>query len=340
MIDKRLFRLLGENRRYVGYCVALQLASLAASLTVTACLCRAIYLAAQKNFPETGAFFILAAAGFAAMAVRYLAVRKAGDLKDLLGRKAKQDLREKVYDKIVRLGVRSADGMSMAGMTQVALEGVEQLDLYYSSYLPQFFYAMLAPLVLFSVTVWIDWRVAAALLVCVPLIPLSIVAVSRYAKRIFAKYWGQYISMGDAFLDSVQGLRELKLFRADARQHQRMNAAGGVLSQDHHEGAGNAAGQHYHYGPGSLRRSGSRHCTGAAGRGAPGPFPLCSAFSHASGSRVFPATAGIRSCFSCSDEWRQLRQQDPLATGAAGSRLGPKDPGWRRTALGGSQLFL
>lgn len=226
MIDKRLFRLLGENRRYIGYCVALQLASLAASLTVTACLCRAIYLAAQKNFPETGAFFILAAAGFAAMAVRYLAVRKAGDLKDLLGRKAKQDLREKVYDKIVRLGVRSADGMSMAGMTQVALEGVEQLDLYYSSYLPQFFYAMLAPLVLFSVTVWIDWRVAAALLVCVPLIPLSIVAVSRYAKRIFAKYWGQYISMGDAFLDSVQGLRELKLFRADARQHQRMNAAG------------------------------------------------------------------------------------------------------------------
>ncbi len=226
MIDKRLFRLLGENRRYIGYCVALQLASLAASLTVTACLCRAIYLAAQKNFPETGAFFILAAAGFAAMAVRYLAVRKAGDLKDLLGRKAKQDLREKVYDKIVRLGVRSADGMSMAGMTQVALEGVEQLDLYYSSYLPQFFYAMLAPLVLFSVTVWIDWRVAAALLVCVPLIPLSIVAVSRYAKRIFAKYWGQYISMGDAFLDSVQGLRELKLFRADARQQQRMNAAG------------------------------------------------------------------------------------------------------------------
>lgn len=226
MIDKRLFRLLGENRRYIGYCVALQLASLAASLTVTACLCRAIYLAAQKNFPETGAFFILAAAAFAAMAVRYLAARKAGDLKDQLGRKAKQDLREKVYDKIVRLGVRSADGMSMAGMTQVALEGVEQLDLYYSSYLPQFFYAMLAPLVLFSVTVWIDWRVAAALLVCVPLIPLSIVAVSRYAKRIFAKYWGQYISMGDAFLDSVQGLRELKLFRADARQHQRMNAAG------------------------------------------------------------------------------------------------------------------
>lgn len=82
---------------------------------------------------------------------------------------------------------------------------------------------MLAPLILFCATVWIDWPVAAALLLCVPLIPVSIVAVSRYAKRIFAKYWGKYTSMGDAFLDSVQGLKELKLFQADQAQHARMN---------------------------------------------------------------------------------------------------------------------
>lgn len=226
MIDKRLFRLLGENRRYIGWCVGLQLAGLMASLVVTACLCRAIYFAACGERPGTAVFAGLSAVAFAAMAVRWLAARKAGDLRDLLGGKVKQDLREKVYDKILRLGVRSVDGMSMAGLTQVALEGIEQLDLYYSSYLPQFFYAMLAPLVLFAVTVWIDWRVAAVLLACVPLIPLSIVAVSRYAKRIFAKYWGQYISMGDAFLDSVQGLRELKIFQADAAQHRRMNASG------------------------------------------------------------------------------------------------------------------
>lgn len=226
MIDKRLFRLLGENRRYIGWCVALQLAGLAASLTVTACLCRAIYLASQRENPGGAAFAALAAAAMAAMGVRWLAACRAGDLKDLLGRKAKQDLREKVYGKIVRLGVRSADGMSMAGLTQAAMEGIEQLDLYYSSYLPQFFYAMLAPLVLFAVTMWIDWRVAAVLLACVPLIPISIAAVSRYANRIFATYWGQYISMGDAFLDSVQGLRELKIFQADAAQHRRMNAAG------------------------------------------------------------------------------------------------------------------
>ena len=146
-----------------------------------------------------------------------------GDLKDTLGRKAKKDLRERVYNKIVKLGVRSTDGMSMAGLTQVSMEGVEQLDLYYSSYIPQFFYAMLAPFILFGITVWIEWRVAVVLLCCVPLIPVSIIAVSKYAKKIFAKYWGKYTSMGDSFLDSVQGLKELKIFKADEAQHTKMN---------------------------------------------------------------------------------------------------------------------
>ena len=102
------------------------------------------------------------------MAVRYTTTRIVGDLKDTLGRSVKKNLRECVYNRIVRLGVRSTDDMSMA------LEGVEQLDLYYSSHLPQFFYTMLAPLLLFAITVGISWRVALVLLCCAPLIPLSI----------------------------------------------------------------------------------------------------------------------------------------------------------------------
>lgn len=108
------------------------------------------------------------------MAVRYATTRIVGDLKDILDLSVKKNLRECVYNKIVRLGVRSTDDMNMAGLTQIAPEGVEQLDLYYSSHLPQFFYAMLAPLLLFAITVGISWRVALVLLCCVPLIPLSI----------------------------------------------------------------------------------------------------------------------------------------------------------------------
>lgn len=221
MLDKELLRLLGSNRKYIFYTVAVMMVGLLANLSITAGICTAIYLLTQQA--EPGAYLmpvLLAAAG---IIVRYAASRVSGNLKDILGRKAKKDLREKTYDKIVRLGVRSTDGMSIAGLTQVAMEGIEQLDLYYSSYIPQFFYAMLAPMVLFLVTVWIDWRVALALICCVPLIPVSIIAVSKYAKKIFAKYWGKYTSMGDSFLDSVQGLRELKIFRSDAARHEKMN---------------------------------------------------------------------------------------------------------------------
>lgn len=225
MIDKSLLRLLGENKKYIYYAVALMVLGLFANVGITASICWAVSLAVQYDMSSGDADVFLwpAVSGLLGIAVRYITSRLVGDIKDLLGRRAKKELRERVYNKIVKLGVRSTDGMSMAGLTQVSMEGVEQLDLYYSSYIPQFFYAMLAPLMLFGITVWIEWRVAVVLLCCVPLIPISIVAVSKYAKKIFAKYWGKYTSMGDSFLDSVQGLKELKIFKADEAQHIRMN---------------------------------------------------------------------------------------------------------------------
>lgn len=225
MIDKNLLRLLGDNKKYIFYTVGLMVLGLFANVGITASICWAINLAIHYDEYSGGATIFLwpAVCAVICIIVRYTASRLVGDLKDTLGRKAKKDLRERVYNKIVKLGVRSTDGMSMAGLTQVSMEGVEQLDLYYSSYIPQFFYAMLAPFILFVITVWIEWRVAVVLLCCVPLIPVSIIAVSKYAKKIFAKYWGKYTSMGDSFLDSVQGLKELKIFKADEAQHTKMN---------------------------------------------------------------------------------------------------------------------
>lgn len=221
MIDKELFKLIGKNKKYIFIAVLLQVLGLIANVGITASICWAIYLAFTRSEPVMYSYPAICA--LIGIIVRYIMTRLTGDMKDVLGRKVKKDLRERTYNKIVKLGVRSTDRMSMAGLTQVSMEGVEQLDLYYSSYLPQFFFAMLAPVILFLICVWIDWRTALVLLVCVPLIPVSIVAVSKYAKKIFAKYWGKYTSMGDKFLDSVQGLKELKIFKADAKQHEKMN---------------------------------------------------------------------------------------------------------------------
>ncbi len=225
MIDKKLLALLGENKKYIFYAVGLMIVGLFANLAITASICYAIQYAAEYTFSGSNAqgFILPAVIVIIAMTIRYVTSRSIGDLKDTLGRNVKKDLRQKIYDKIIKLGVRTTDNMSMAGLTQLSMEGVEQLDLYYSAYIPQFFYAMIAPIILFIVTVRINWAVALVLLACVPLIPMSIIAVSRYAKKIFAKYWGKYTSMGDSFLDSVQGLKELKIFQADAAQNIKMN---------------------------------------------------------------------------------------------------------------------
>ncbi|MBR1867433.1 MAG: ABC transporter ATP-binding protein/permease [Clostridia bacterium] len=222
MLDKNLFKLLGDNKKYIFIVVALMAIGLFASVGTTACICFAISLAVRGEKAFAAYIAPLCIAVFC-VAVRYAVSRINGDLKDLLGRKVKKDLREKAYEKIVRLGVKEADGIGMAGLTQTAMEGVEQLDIYFTTYIPQFFFAMTAPVILFLITVWIDWRVALVLLAMVPAIPMSIIAVSKYAKKVFAKYWGKYISMGGEFLDSVQGLKELKIFKADARQHVKIN---------------------------------------------------------------------------------------------------------------------
>ena len=221
MFDKELMQLIGGNKKYVVCTVLLMILGMLANIGITASVCRAVYFLIEGYAPL--AFVYPAVSAAVAIAVRYVASRCTGSLKDVLGRKVKKDLRERTYNKILRLGVRSTDGMSMAGLTQISMEGIEQLDLYYSAYLPQFFFSMIAPLLLFCICVGIDWRTSLVLLACVPLIPVSIIAVSKYAKRIFAKYWGKYTSMGDAFLDSVQGLKELKIFKADAARHVKMN---------------------------------------------------------------------------------------------------------------------
>ena len=221
MLDKRLLELIGRDKKYIVYAVLLNVCSMLVNTLITAGVCYAVYLV-YSNARDIRYLYPALTIVLGALA-RYALMRALGECTSGLGGSVKRELRDKTYDKIMRLGVRSSGDMSVAGLTQISLEGVEQLDTYYSQYLPQFFYSMAAPVFLFAICAPIDWKTALVLLACVPLIPVSIVAVSKYAKKVFAKYWGRYTSMGDSFLDSVQGLKELKIFGADGARHKQMN---------------------------------------------------------------------------------------------------------------------
>ena len=130
----------------------------------------------------------------------------------------KRILRDKIYSKLLRLGAAYREKVTTSEVVQMAAEGVEQLETYFGKYLAQLFYSLLAPVTLFVILSFVNWQASLVLLICVPLIPVSIVAVQKIAKKLLNKYWGIYTELGDSFLENLQGLMTLKIYRSDGEE--------------------------------------------------------------------------------------------------------------------------
>ena len=135
----------------------------------------------------------------------------------------KKVLREKIYEKLLDIGVNYNKFISTSSVVQIGVDGIEALEIYFGRFLPQLFYSALAPLTLFVVVSFISFKVALVLLICVPLIPLTIMAVMKIAKKLLSKYWGVYTNLGDSFLENLQGLTTLKIFDLDEEKNKEMN---------------------------------------------------------------------------------------------------------------------
>lgn len=220
MINKRLIGMVSESRPRIAASVGLQWTALLGNLATMGLIAWAIdRLAAGRGLPGVG--FWLALAG--AAAVRMACTEAAARMAHKASRAVKLALRRQIYAKLLRLGPAYRQQVNTAEVVQAAVEGVDQLESYFGAYLPQFFYSMLAPLTLFAVLAPVCLPAAAALLICVPLIPAAIAAVQTWAKKLLSKYWGQYTALGDSFLENLQGLTTLKIYSADERRNEEMN---------------------------------------------------------------------------------------------------------------------
>ena len=223
MIDKKLIREVGSSlyhiKRNVGY-QWLMLVLNILLITVLTWLLAALLSGAQLS---SGAIGIVIGTAVLVIVLRHYLGVLAAISSERASHAVKQQLREKIYRKLLSLGGSYHERVSTSEIVQVSVEGVDQLETYFSSYLPQFFYSMLAPVTLFVALVFVNWKAAVVLFVCVPLIPISIAAVQTFAKKLLSRYWGQYTSLGDHFLDNLQGLTTLKIYQADERQQRIMN---------------------------------------------------------------------------------------------------------------------
>lgn len=200
MINKRLLLLAPESLKYIYFNVTLQVIGL---------LCNVLFLQLIVN--ETHSVTLLVLLILTRMTVHFLAIW----MSHLSNEKVKIELREILFNKVLSLGGQRSNVLSDSEIIQLSGEGIEHLELYFSNYIPQFFYSMIAPIILFAFVMVNQIWVAVVLLVCVPLIPIAIVFVQKFAKKLLHKYWGIYTGLQDTFLDSLQGLLTLKLFKYD-----------------------------------------------------------------------------------------------------------------------------
>mgnify|MGYP004503459587 FL=1 len=214
MINKKLLFSVKESIPYIKKNVLYQWIGLICNVCSTACLCWII----TKNRSLSFIGIILVC-----LIVRYIVNQKAIEMSYQSSHIVKETLRSRLYKKLAKIGNSYTNEWSTAEIVQLSSEGVEQLETYFASYIPQFFYSLIAPMTLFIVISFMDMKAALVLLVCVPLIPMSIVFVQKFAKRLLNRYWGQYTKLGDSFLENLQGLTTLKIYEADGHYQEKMN---------------------------------------------------------------------------------------------------------------------
>lgn len=225
MIKKRLVQVVPDSKKYIAGNVCFQWIALISNIVLMTVITSFIAGLIDADSAETVISRIPALAGVAVVcfAIRFVCNIGSSRMSYESSKTVKKTLRNMIYNKLLTLGASYNEKIKTSEMVQITVEGVDQLETYFGAYLPQFFYAMLAPLTLFIYVCTINVTAAVVLLICVPLIPVSIAVVQTWAKKLLSKYWDQYTALGDTFLENLQGLTTLKIYKSDEYKNKQMN---------------------------------------------------------------------------------------------------------------------
>ena len=222
MIKSWLIKLVGKTKQYIAGNVIANWIGLLANIVVVYSIANLLQSVYDKTYTRGDEITTLVYA-ILAIIVRIICSMVSANMSFHASDEVKRILRERIYEKLCRLGLQYTDKIGTSEAVQIAGEGVDQLEIYFGSYLPQLFYSLLAPVTLFIVFLTISVKAAVVLIICVPLIPVAIMGVQAIAKRLLKQYWGVYADLGGTFLDNVQGLTTLKIYEADKERHEAMN---------------------------------------------------------------------------------------------------------------------
>ena len=223
MFDKRLMAMCPESKKYIVGNIVCQWTELMMNAVMIFIISTAVEKLYRREMTANG---VLISLGILAgvLVIRFFMTKELAQMSYLASKTVKRVMREQIYKKILRLGNTYREHATTAELVQESVEGVEQLESYFGQYVPQFFYAFIAPITLFVLFgIAGSFKVAGVLLICVPLIPGAIMMVQKIAKKLLSRYWDQYAKLGSTFLENLQGMTTLKTYKADAYKNEQMN---------------------------------------------------------------------------------------------------------------------
>lgn len=126
----------------------------------------------------------------------------------------KRDLRRRAYAHLEALGPVWARRERTGDIVNTIVDGIEALESYYGSYLPQMALSVFIPLAILVFVFPSYWVGGLIMLITAPLIPVFMIIIGKGTERLNQRQWRKLARMSAHFFDSIEGLTTLKLFNA------------------------------------------------------------------------------------------------------------------------------
>ncbi len=222
MINKKLYKFCGNTKKYIFFAVLIDCIKLITSVAfayvfafLISGILSGVCVSCNYNKYIIGALLL----GL----IKIYLIKYSARFNFKVVREVKHSLRKSIYQKVLAMGMAYQDSLSTQELNHLSVEGVEQLENYYGSYLSQFYYALVSSLILFLSLVYFSFKIALILMLASLFIPALLQGIMKIVRNVQKKYWKKYATVGDMFLDSVTGITTLKIFEADADRSNKMD---------------------------------------------------------------------------------------------------------------------
>ena len=140
--------------------------------------------------------------------------------------RVRRELRNEIMKKTLNGNGTDSNDLGAAGLAVLVTKGINDLDGYFSKFLPQLFIAVIVPVAVGTTIAFRDWKSGVIILFTIPLIPIFGILIGRFTASATEKKWRTLGSLSGYFLDLLSGITTLKVYGREKLQDQKLKDVG------------------------------------------------------------------------------------------------------------------